>query len=54
MKQIKDRLMKLEYLNEVCIHSPALTIDTQCGIGRYKFSKLGFFKFTSVYNCRNF
>ena len=42
MKQIKDRLMKLEYLNEVCIHSPALTIDTQCGVGRYKFSKLGY------------
>ena len=34
--------MKLEYLNEVCLHSPALLIDTKCGIGRYKFNKIGY------------
>tara|TARA_B100000029_G_scaffold97238_1_gene87545 strand:+ start:156 stop:428 length:273 start_codon:yes stop_codon:yes gene_type:complete len=42
MKDLRKRLMKLEYLNEVCIHSPALLIDTKCGVGRYKFNKIGY------------
>ena len=42
MNNVKKRLMKLEYLNEVCIHSPSLLIDTKCGIGRYKFNKIGY------------
>ena len=42
MKNLRQRLMKLEYLNEVCLHSPALLIDTKCGIGRYKFNKIGY------------
>ena len=42
MEQLKQKLMKLEYLNEVCIHSPSLLIDTQCGVGRYKFNKIGY------------
>ena len=39
---IAKRLKKLEYLNEVCIHSPSLLIDTKCGIARYKFNKIGY------------
>ena len=42
MANIKNRLMKLEYLNEVCVHSPSLLIDTKCGIARYKFNKIGY------------
>jgi len=42
MSNIKRRLMKLEYLNEVCVHSPSLLIDTKCGIARYKFNKIGY------------
>jgi len=42
MKTLRKRLMKLEYLNEVCLHSPSLLIDTKCGIGRYKFNKIGY------------
>ena len=42
MKHLKQRLMKLEYLNEVCLHRHALVIDTKCGIGRYKFNKIGY------------
>ena len=42
MKNLKQRLMKLEYLNEVCLNSPALLIDTKCGIGRYRFNKIGY------------
>jgi|TARA_B110000438_G_C15576986_1_gene547882 hypothetical protein len=39
---IETRLKKLEYLNEVCVHSPSLLIDTKCGIARYKFNKIGY------------
>ena len=42
MNNIKKRLMNLEYLNEVCIHSPSLLIDTKCGVARYKFNKIGY------------
>ena len=42
MQKLRKKLMKLEYLNEVCLHSPALLIDTKCGIGRYKFNKIGY------------
>ena len=37
---IEKRLKKLEYLNEVCVHSPSLLIDTKCGLARYKFNKI--------------
>jgi hypothetical protein len=39
---IEKRLKNLECLNEVCIHSPSLLIDTKCGIARYKFNKIGY------------
>ena len=42
MHNIKKRLMNLEYLNEVCTHSPSLLIDTKCGVARYKFNKIGY------------
>ena len=42
MKNLRKKLMKLEYLNEVCVHSPSLLIDTKCGAGRYKFNKIGY------------
>ena len=42
MKNLRKKLMKLEYLNEVCLHSPALLIDTKCGVGKYKFNKIGY------------
>lgn len=42
MKNLRKKLMKLEYLNEVCVHSPSLLIDTKCGVGRYKFNKIGY------------
>ena len=42
MNNIEQRLKNLEYLNEVCVHSPSLLIDTKCGIGRYKFNKIGY------------
>ena len=35
MNAIKQRLMKLEYLNEVCVHSPSLLIDTKAFSGKF-------------------
>tara|TARA_Y100001970_G_scaffold172644_1_gene210997 strand:+ start:102 stop:374 length:273 start_codon:yes stop_codon:yes gene_type:complete len=42
MNNIEQRLKNLEYLNEVCVHSPSLLIDTKCGVARYKFNKIGY------------
>ena len=39
---LEQRLKNLDYLNEVCIHSPSLLIDTKCGVARYKFNKIGY------------
>ena len=52
MNNIKKRLMQLEYLNEVCIHTPSLLIDTKCGIARYKFNKIGYQDNTLVIECK--
>ena len=39
---LEKKLKNLDYLNEVCIHSPSLLIDTKCGVARYKFNKIGY------------
>ena len=52
MNQLRQKLMKLEYLNEVCVHSPALLIDTKCGVGKYKFSKIGYQDDQLVIECK--
>ena len=30
------------YLKEFCYQSPFLVINTECGIGKYKFNKIGY------------
>ena len=30
------------YLSELCYQSPFLIISTQCGVGKYKFNKIGY------------
>ena len=52
MNNIKKRLMQLEYLNEVCIHTPSLLIDTKCGVARYKFNKIGYQDNSLVIECK--
>jgi hypothetical protein len=29
-------------LNEICVEQPFLIINTSCGIGKYKFNKIGY------------
>ena len=33
---------KASYLSELCHQSPFLIINTPCGIGKYKFNKIGY------------
>ena len=33
---------KASYLGELCYQSPPLIINTPCGIGKYKFNKIGY------------
>ena len=31
-----------EYIKELCFQTPFLVINTPCGIGKYKFNKIGY------------
>ena len=31
-----------EYIRELCFQTPFLVINTPCGIGKYKFNKIGY------------
>ena len=33
-----------EYIQELCFQTPFLVINTPCGIGKYKFNKIGYDK----------
>ena len=33
---------KASYLSELCYQSPFLIINTPCGVGKYKFNKIGY------------
>ncbi len=33
-----------EYIKELCFQTPFLVINTPCGIGKYKFNKIGYDK----------
>ena len=37
----KSGLQK-EYIRELCFQTPFLVINTPCGIGKYKFNKIGY------------
>jgi len=40
--EIKDKRNKQSYLSELCSQSPFLIINTPCGVGKYKFNKIGY------------
>ena len=40
--EIKDKRNKQSYLSDLCNQSPFLIINTPCGIGKYKFNKVGY------------
>ena len=41
--KIKTNSQK-EYIRELCFQTPFLVINTSCGIGKYKFNKIGYDK----------
>ena len=43
----KSDLQK-EYIRELCFQTPFLVINTPCGIGKYKFNKIGYDKDDSL------
>ena len=40
---IKSDLRK-EHIRELCFQTPLLVINTPCGVGKYKFNKIGYDK----------
>ena len=46
MAQQNNRLLEeinqAEYLQEICLEAPHITIGTQCGIGMYNFKRIGY------------
>ena len=41
-KEIKNNVNNNSYIEELCHQSPFLVINTPCGIGKYKFNKIGY------------
>ena len=41
-KQIKNNVNNESYIQELCDQSPFLIINTPCGVGKYKFNKIGY------------
>ena len=41
-KDINSDVRSKSFLNELCHQSPFLLINTPCGVGKYKFNKIGY------------
>ena len=41
-KEIKNNVNNNSYIEELCHQSPFLIINTPCGVGKYKFNKIGY------------
>ena len=39
---INSDIQSKSFLNKLCYKSPFLIINTSCGIGKYKFNKIGY------------
>ena len=37
-----EEINQAEYLQEICSETPQITIGTQCGIGKYEFTSIGY------------
>lgn len=37
-----EEIKQAEYLQEICLEAPHITIGTQCGIGMYNFKSIGY------------
>ena len=41
-KEVKREINNKSFLNDLCSQSPFLIINTPCGVGKYKFNKIGY------------
>jgi len=41
-KDIINDIGNKSFLNDLCTQSPFLIINTPCGVGKYKFNKIGY------------
>ena len=41
-KEMLEEITQAEYLQEICIETPKITIGTQCGVGIYQFKNIGY------------
>ena len=41
-KEIKNNVKNESFIQELCHQSPFLIINTPCGVGKYKFNKIGY------------
>ena len=41
-RRLVEEINQAEYLQEICLETPQITIGTQCGIGMYEFKSIGY------------
>ena len=41
-KKLLDNVKNAEYINELCKNAPDITLNTQCGVGKYSFVKISY------------
>ena len=39
---IVEEINQAEFLQEICMETPQITIGTQCGVGMYEFKSIGY------------
>ena len=41
-KTLVEEINQAEFLQEICMETPQITIGTQCGVGMYEFKSIGY------------
>ena len=41
-KKLLDNVKNAEYISELCRNAPDITLNTQCGVGKYSFVKIAY------------
>ena len=41
-KKLLDNVKNAEYISELCKNAPDITLNTQCGVGKYSFVKIAY------------
>ena len=41
-RTLVEEINQAEFLQEICMETPQITIGTQCGVGMYEFKSIGY------------